>query len=511
MLALTSVGRDRADLRGPWRDAFRSPRPRSTPSSMDPGTPIGDDRIYGFVDDHVHVTGDLRAGGEVISGEPFDSGRRVRAGRGRAGPPPGRERSTSPGTCCAPAARSGRHDTHGWPTFTGWPTFDTKTHRQTYWMWLERAWRGRPADDGRPGRRGRRAVPDEKDAGEACSETATMASPGPHPPGAGELRRRAETAVPGRGWFRLVYSPRAAAQVMREGKAGRDARGRVLGPVRLPSWKGQPAVYERRRRPRARRATRGSASAACSSPTGSTTRSRAQRSRAGSRASLIKALNRLETGRYFRHRKVPAATGRGRTVGTSPRDPAPRRRRAATRRADDRERADADYPGGHRCNARGLTALGVYLVRRMISRAHADRGRPPVRERGGQVLAIAAKAALPADLEHTGTGGAWTPPEMRTSTSSAASPPSPRTSRPSWSQNILSHGEVPGKATNASAAAIWAPTPGAWARSRARVPTGARSRCATRSRPISATSPSFARGRASAHSTWTGDGVTQYG
>jgi hypothetical protein len=34
------------------------------------------------------------------------------------------------------------HNTDGWPTFAGWPTFRTYTHEQTYWKWLERAWRG---------------------------------------------------------------------------------------------------------------------------------------------------------------------------------------------------------------------------------------------------------------------------------------------------------------------------------------------------------------------------------
>jgi microsomal dipeptidase-like Zn-dependent dipeptidase len=36
----------------------------------------------------------------------------------------------------------GRHDVHGWPTFTGWPHHKTYTHEQVYWKWVERAWRG---------------------------------------------------------------------------------------------------------------------------------------------------------------------------------------------------------------------------------------------------------------------------------------------------------------------------------------------------------------------------------
>ncbi|HEX2086187.1 MAG TPA: hypothetical protein VHF89_10930, partial [Solirubrobacteraceae bacterium] len=36
----------------------------------------------------------------------------------------------------------GRHDTDGWPTFTGWPHHKTYVHEQVYWKWLERAWLG---------------------------------------------------------------------------------------------------------------------------------------------------------------------------------------------------------------------------------------------------------------------------------------------------------------------------------------------------------------------------------
>jgi len=34
------------------------------------------------------------------------------------------------------------HDTTGWPEFTDWPAYDSLTHEQTYYRWLERAWLG---------------------------------------------------------------------------------------------------------------------------------------------------------------------------------------------------------------------------------------------------------------------------------------------------------------------------------------------------------------------------------
>jgi hypothetical protein len=35
----------------------------------------------------------------------------------------------------------GRHDTHGWPTFVGWPKAASLTHEGSYYKWIERAWR----------------------------------------------------------------------------------------------------------------------------------------------------------------------------------------------------------------------------------------------------------------------------------------------------------------------------------------------------------------------------------
>ena len=85
MLALTSVGRDRADLRGPWRDAPRSPRPGSTPPCTARARGSSTARIFGFIDDHLHITGNMRAGGDVISGEPYrPRSASRRAGRRRA-------------------------------------------------------------------------------------------------------------------------------------------------------------------------------------------------------------------------------------------------------------------------------------------------------------------------------------------------------------------------------------------------------------------------------------------
>ena len=150
-------------------------------------------RIFGFIDDHVHITGNMRAGGDVISGEPYD---RVRhPGRARPGrEDPRRRRQARPHRQPAAQRHPDRHhDTHGWPTFKGWPTYNSMTHQQAYYVWLRARVARRAADGGRPDRRRRAAVParaappDEDVLGDDLDR-----GPDPHAEGDAGLRRRPE-------------------------------------------------------------------------------------------------------------------------------------------------------------------------------------------------------------------------------------------------------------------------------------------------------------------------------
>src|SRR4051794_12581139 len=96
--------------------------------------------LRGFVDPHVHIPAALRAGGLVISGENFN-----RYGVGEAlghdADVHGSDGSLDiTGNLLRSGQPTGTHDTHGWPSFAGWPTFDTYTHQQIYYRWLERVW-----------------------------------------------------------------------------------------------------------------------------------------------------------------------------------------------------------------------------------------------------------------------------------------------------------------------------------------------------------------------------------
>jgi hypothetical protein len=110
------------------------------------------------------------------------------------------------------------HDTVGWPTFRDWPHPKSLTHEQTYYTWLERAWRG--------GLRiyvnllvdnavlcelypiGRRNSCNEMDGVRLQARRLR------------ELENYidAQNGGPGKGWFRIVDDPFEARRVINEGK-----------------------------------------------------------------------------------------------------------------------------------------------------------------------------------------------------------------------------------------------------------------------------------------------------
>ncbi len=109
------------------------------------------------------------------------------------------------------------HDTVGWPTFGYWPRYDSLTHEQVYYRWMERAWRG-----------GLRMFTNLLvDNGVLCElfplkdnscnemDGVRLQAQRLH-----ELERYidAEWGGPGEGWFRIVTDPFEARRVINSGR-----------------------------------------------------------------------------------------------------------------------------------------------------------------------------------------------------------------------------------------------------------------------------------------------------
>ncbi|WP_161928524.1 sphingolipid ceramide N-deacylase [Gordonia crocea] len=96
-----------------------------------------DGNLRGFVDSHAHLTSWQFLGGKLHCGAPFSPYGIAVALRDC----PDHEPNGWPAVSEHILSRPGPHDTSGWPTFTGWPRYDSLTHEQTYYRWIERAWR----------------------------------------------------------------------------------------------------------------------------------------------------------------------------------------------------------------------------------------------------------------------------------------------------------------------------------------------------------------------------------
>ncbi|MFW0788313.1 sphingolipid ceramide N-deacylase [Gordonia sp. CPCC 205333] len=93
--------------------------------------------VSGFVDSHAHLMASQYLGGELLCGKPYSPLGISAALRDC----PDHQPAGIPAIGEMVLSRPGPHDTSGWPSFTGWPRWDSLTHQQTYYRWIERAWR----------------------------------------------------------------------------------------------------------------------------------------------------------------------------------------------------------------------------------------------------------------------------------------------------------------------------------------------------------------------------------
>jgi microsomal dipeptidase-like Zn-dependent dipeptidase len=327
---------------------------------------------FGYVDAHLHVIANLRAGGRVISGEPFNRFG-VTEALGRDPDIHGPEGSLD---VTGGLLRGGppNHDTQGWPSFTGWPSYDTYTHQQTYYTWLKRAYMA-----------GLRVVVAQlvEDAplcrieqfrSHSCDETETIALQ------AQELRELeayvdAQAGGPGRGWFRIVADSSEARRAIERGKLAVLMAVESSNPFGCSEQMGQPecdradvdrgiALYRRlgiRSMFIAHWVNNAFAGAKVES---------------GDIGPFIATFNLEQTGQPFQTGPCPEP-----------------------------EHGDA-------CNVKGLTELGEYLVNRLMDN-HMLIELDHLSERARlRVLEIAEARGYPVVSSHTGSGGVWTASDL---------------------------------------------------------------------------------------------------
>ena len=332
-----------------------------------------DGTVFGYVDAHLHVVADLRAGGRVISGESFNRFGVTQA-LGRDADVHGEDGSLD---ITGGLLRGGapNHDTEGWPNFTGWPVYDTYTHQQTYYRWLQRAYMA-----------GLRVVVlqlvedqplcelAQPRTSHSCDETETIELEAQR---AHELQDYvdAQSGGPGKGWFRLVRNSRQARRVIERGKLAVLLGVESSNLFGCSEYMGEPqcdredvdrgiALYRRlgiRSVFVAHWVNNAFAGAKVES---------------GDIGPFIAAFNLSQTGRPF-------------DTGPCP-----------------------EPEHGEECNTKGLTELGEYLIDQLMDNhmmIETDHLSELARLR---LLEIAEERDYPVVSSHTGSGGVWTQSDL---------------------------------------------------------------------------------------------------
>jgi microsomal dipeptidase-like Zn-dependent dipeptidase len=366
--------------------------------------------VVGFADAHLHITADLRAGGRVVSGKSF-SPLGITQALGHDADVHGPDGSLDiTGNLLRNGTPFGTHDTHGWPTFAGWPVHDTITHQQVYYVWLKRMWKA-----------GMRLVVAQTVEDEplcrleprkshSCDETRTIRL---------EIKRLkklqsyidAQSGGPGRGWFRIVRNPSQARRVIERGKLAVLIGIESSNLLGCSEFMDEPQCtrsdIDRGIREYRRLGVRTMFVAHWVDNAFS-----GAALEGGSRGAFINVLQALQTGEYFDTAPCPER-GQGEEVAPLGEGVLKFLRQFFPATGSVLGIPIPASPAGKQCNAKGLTDLGRYLIRRLMAN-HILIEVDHMSERARlTVLEIAERRDYPLVSSHTGTGGFWTPSDLR--------------------------------------------------------------------------------------------------
>jgi microsomal dipeptidase-like Zn-dependent dipeptidase len=173
--------------------------------------------VRGFLDAHTHVSAFRFLGGRFHCGRPWSPYGVTVALQDCADHQPNGAAAAAE-NLFATGSPVGTHDTHGWPTFAGWPRYNSLTHEGTYWRWIERAWRGglRVMVNDLVENRALCEIYPLK-AGTSCNEMDSVRQEA-QDMFALQGYIDAQFGGPGKGFFRIVTDPAQARRVINDGK-----------------------------------------------------------------------------------------------------------------------------------------------------------------------------------------------------------------------------------------------------------------------------------------------------
>lgn len=367
-----------------------------------------DGTVIGIADAHTHISAYQRLGGRFIHGDAFHrfgvahALRDCEANHGPDG------RSDFVGHFVREGAPVGEHDTGGWPDFPEWPSHDTYSHQQTYFIWVKRAWMA-----------GLRLLVNHTSADEQLCQINPIKDTNCDE--MDQVRRQvaglyalqdyidAQDGGPGRGWFQIVRTPAEARRVIADGKLavvlGIEASklfncGEFMDAPECSAEDidagideffelGVRAVFINHWFDNAY----GGAGLF------------------GQSEVELNALNKPETGHYFRVEDCPEPGMGANLMSVVP--PIPADNPVANAINEAFLVAAPSYPPGPHCNAKGLTDLGEHVVRQLAARGVIIETDHLGAKMKNQVLDIVESLNYPVVAGHFHAGGTSSSNQLR--------------------------------------------------------------------------------------------------